>query len=86
MIAVVTSSTVIAYALYTVSDETVRKFGTRNLQLTIPLVLYGIFRYLYLIHQKNMGGSPDRVLLTDKPLLAAVVLWAGMVFYILYLA
>lgn len=86
MIAVVTSSTVIAYALYTISDETVHKFGTKNLQLTIPLVLYGIFRYLYLIHQKNMGGSPERTLLTDKPLLLAILFWAGMVFCILYVA
>lgn len=85
MIAVVTSSTVMAYALYTISDETVRKFGTKNLQLTIPLVLYGIFRYLYLIHQKNMGGSPEKVLFTDKPLLLSIAFWAGMVLYILYL-
>lgn len=84
MIAVVTSSTVMAYALYTISDETVRKFGTKNLQLTIPLVLYGVFRYLYLIHQKNMGGSPEKVLLTDTPLLLSIAFWAGMVFCILY--
>jgi len=84
MIAVVTSSTVIAYALYTVSEETVKKFGTKRLQLTIPFVLYGIFRYLYLIHRKNEGGRPERTLLADKPLMADIALWAGTAFYILY--
>ena len=85
MIAVVTSSTVIAYALYTVSEETVGKFGTKNLQLTIPFVLYGIFRYLYLIHRKHEGGRPERTLLADKPLMADIALWAGTAFCILYL-
>ena len=63
MIAVVTSSTVMAYALYTMSERTIREVGTRYLGLTIPFVLYGIFRYLYLIHQREQGGSPTRILL-----------------------
>ena len=75
MISVVTASTVMAYALYTMSPETVAKFGTNNLDLTIPFVLYGIFRYLYLIHQKELGGDPTRILFTDRPLIINIILW-----------
>jgi len=85
MIAVVTASTVMAYALYTVSAETVAKFGTRLLGLTIPFVLYGIFRYLYLVHIKGEGGSPERSLLQDKPLLIDITLWVMASGLILYL-
>lgn len=85
MIAVVTASTVVAYALYTMSTETVTKFGTKNLEFTIPFVLYGIFRYLYLIHQRKVGGSPERVLLSDWPLLLDILLWVVAVGIILYL-
>jgi hypothetical protein len=84
MISVVTSSTVIAYALYTMSEETVKKFHTDNLKFTIPFVIYGIFRYLYLIHQKNEGGSPEMVLLTDKPLIINLLLYGLVVGFILY--
>lgn len=75
MISVVTSSTLVAYCLYTISDVTAAKFGTRNLVLTIPFVLYGIFRYLYLIHKKTSGGSPEDLIISDPPLLISVVLW-----------
>jgi 4-hydroxybenzoate polyprenyltransferase len=75
MISVVTASTVVAYCLYTISEETVTKFGTKNLILTVPFVLYGIFRYLYLIHLKDEGGSPEHLILKDKPLLADIFLW-----------
>jgi len=85
MIAVVTASTLVAYALYTMSSETVSKFATKNLEFTIPFVLYGIFRYLYLIHQRKVGGSPERVLLSDKPLLLDILLWGVAVGIILYL-
>ncbi len=85
MISVVTASTVITYTLYTVADETVSKFGTDRLKYTIPFVLYGIFRYLYLIHQKNEGGSPEKVLLNDFPLLLCILLYGITVGLILYL-
>ncbi len=75
MISVVTASTVVAYAFYTLSPEVVDKFGTHWLSLTIPFVLYGVFRYLYLIFHKEMGGSPTKLLLTDPPLLLCVLLW-----------
>ena len=84
MISVATASTVIAYALYTMSAETIEKFHTDNLKYTIPFVLYGIFRYLYLIHQKNEGGSPERILLNDKPLLLNIILYLITVWLFLY--
>ena len=84
MIAVVTASTLIAYAVYATSAETAEKLGTTRLGLTIPFVLYGIFRYLYLVHQKRAGGSPAALLVTDRPLLACVALWAASVAVILY--
>ncbi len=59
MIAVVTASTLVAYAVYATSPETAQRLGTTRLGLTIPFVLYGIFRYLYLVHQKRAGGSPS---------------------------
>jgi 4-hydroxybenzoate polyprenyltransferase len=84
MISVVTASTIVAYAFYTVSPETVAKFHTHLLGLTLPFPLYGIFRYLYLVHQKEGGGSPAEMLLTDRPLLICVALWALTVAFIIY--
>jgi len=84
MIAVVTASTIVAYAFYTVSPDTVQKFGSDRLVLTLPFPLYGIFRYLYLVHQKEGGGSPSDMLLTDRPLLLCVGLWAAVVAIIIY--
>jgi len=85
MIGVVTASTLIAYCLYTISEETVRKFGTKNLIYSTPFVLYGIFRYLYLIHQQGKGGSPEELVLKDKPLLVDILLWISSIVVILYL-
>jgi 4-hydroxybenzoate polyprenyltransferase len=84
MISVVTASTLIAYVFYTISPETEQKFGTVWLGLTIPFPLYGIFRYLYLVHQRKGGGSPADLLLTDRPLLICVTLWAVVVALIIY--
>ena len=84
MIAVVTASTLIAYSVYAISPETAARLGTPRLGLTIPFVLYGIFRYLYLVHQKRGGGSPAAMLLTDRLLLACVALWATSVVVLMY--
>jgi 4-hydroxybenzoate polyprenyltransferase len=84
MISVVTASTLVAYAFYTVNAETVEKFHTTRLALTLPFLLYGIFRYLYLVHQKEGGGSPAEMLLNDRPLLVCVALWALAVALIIY--
>ena len=61
----------------------VSKFGTDRLVWTLPFVLYGIFRYLYLVHRKDEGGNPSRVLLNDRPLLAAVAFWTAAVIAII---
>ena len=84
MIAVVTASTLITYSFYSISPEVATRFGTAWLGLTIPFPLYGIFRYLYLVHQKAGGGNPTELLLSDRPLLACVTLWAITVILIVY--
>jgi 4-hydroxybenzoate polyprenyltransferase len=84
MIGVVTASTLIAYAFYTISPEVVQRFGTDRLIYTVPFVIYGIFRYLYLIHQREEGGNPSELLVTDRPLLGCLALWALAVVIILY--
>jgi 4-hydroxybenzoate polyprenyltransferase len=84
MIAVVTASTVVSYALYTLAPETVSKFGTDRLVWTLPFVVYGILRYLYLVHQKEGGGNPTEVLLNDRPILVTVALWAATVVTLIY--
>jgi 4-hydroxybenzoate polyprenyltransferase len=84
MTSIVAASTVITYALYTVSESTRMRFHTENLIFTIPFVLYGIFRYLYLIHTKREGGNPETILVTDKPLYIDILLWiciAGIILY-----
>lgn len=84
MIAISTACTVMAYALWTMWPGTVEKFGTRGLFWTVPFVCYGIFRYLYLVHQKNRGGAPSRIFLTDVPLIINILLWIIAVIAILY--
>jgi len=77
-ISVVLGATVVAYALYTVAPGTVAKVGSDWLIATVPLVLYGLFRYLYLLHRHELGGSPTRALLTDVPLALCVLLWLAV--------
>jgi 4-hydroxybenzoate polyprenyltransferase len=84
MIAVVTASTVVAYAIYTVSPEVREKLGTDQLYLTVPFVLFGIFRYLYLVHQREQGGNPTQLLLSDQPMLLDVLLWILTASVLLY--
>jgi 4-hydroxybenzoate polyprenyltransferase len=84
MISVVTASTVTTYSLYTMSPETVAKFHTRLLPLTLPFVLYGIFRYLYLLYRRDLGGSPSDLLVTDKALLFDALLWMLATLAIIY--
>lgn len=84
MIAVVTAATVIAYAIYTIWPATVDKFHTGNLIYTVPFVVFGLFRYMYLVLMRNKGGSPSEVLLSDFPLVADIILWivvAGIILY-----
>jgi len=85
MIVVAAASALIGYCLYAISEETIEKFGSSYLILTTPFVFYGIFRYLFLVHQKRKGGSPEEILIKDIPLLTNILLWIGAVFIILYL-
>jgi 4-hydroxybenzoate polyprenyltransferase len=84
MIVAVAAATLIAYAIYTIWGETVVKFGTDRLIYTVPFVVYGLFRYMYLVMLRNRGGSPSEVLLSDVPLIVDIVLWiivAGLLIY-----
>ncbi len=84
MIGVVTASVVVMYMLYSFSTEVSTRLGTENLFITIPFVVYGIFRYLYLIHKEDKGGSPTNILITDMPILITVILWIITVILVLY--
>ena len=81
MITIVTAATIMAYSLYTFEGPT----GNHRLMITIPLVLYGMFRYLYLIHMRMEGGSPEEVLLRDRHMLGTVVLCTGAIIFVLYI-
>lgn len=83
LVAVVTGATVLAYSVYTIAPETLAKFHGRPLYLTIPFVLYGIFRYLYLMYARDQGGNPSEHLLRDHATFLNVVLWAAVVMAIL---
>jgi len=85
MIAIVTSSTLLAYALYVFSPEVADKLGTRYMGLTLPFVLFGIFRYLYLVHQRGKGESPTDVVVRDLPLVMTFVLWGVACLVALYI-
>ena len=84
MINVVTASSVVAYALYAVAPETVEKYHTEDLIYTIPLVLYGVFRYLYLMYQRPGERNPTEAILRDPPFLINMLLWGLAVVWIVY--
>ncbi len=85
MLRLVTTSTFLIYLLYTIEAPTIRVADTNLALLTVPFVLYALFRYLYLIHVRNEGSAPDEVLLSDRPLLAAIILWGLTFVTIIYL-
>jgi len=84
LILIMASSTLVVYVIYTGDQEVVERFGTGRLYLTVPFVVYGLFRYMYLVHKHDGGGDPSRTLLTDGPILATVVLWGLVSTGILY--
>ncbi len=86
LIPVMAASTLMSYCLYTISERTVAELGSTRLMYTIPFVIYGLFRYVYLIHRHGHGGAPDRTLLRDRPLLLTVVLYAITAAAIIYFA
>jgi 4-hydroxybenzoate polyprenyltransferase len=85
MIGITAAATVMSYALYTASEETVERFHTRALFLTLPFVLYGVFRYLYLMYHAGRGGDPVETAFGDRATLVNLLLWTAAVVVILYL-
>jgi len=75
LIAVVTASTLMAYALYTMDPGVQENLGTTKLIFTTPFVIYGIFRFLYLVHQKEQGGDTSEIIVTDMPFALNILLW-----------
>lgn len=84
ILTICSATSVITYSLYTVANETVQRFGNQHLIITMPFVMYGIFRYLYLIYTKNKGGDPTKLLLLDLPSILNGVLWITSIFYVIY--
>jgi len=82
LITIVSSTTIVAYSLYTFSAPNLPE--NHIMMLTIPFVMYGIFRYLYLIQVKHSGGAPEDVLLSDRPLQASIILWGISVLVVFY--
>jgi hypothetical protein len=83
MIAISAAGVIVSYSLYTVSPDTVRLHGTDDLLLTLPFVLYGMFRYIHRLHRSGGGGDPAADLLQDPHLAAAVVGWLGTTLWLL---
>lgn len=84
MINVTTASTVLAYALYAASPDTAEKLGTPHLVWTVPFVLYGIFRFLYLLYQRPEARNPTEAILFDLPFLANGAAWGALVLALIY--
>jgi 4-hydroxybenzoate polyprenyltransferase len=84
LILIVAGGAIITYTIYTCSPDVVEKFHTDKLYITLPFVVYGVFRYLHLIHHKTGGGDPSRTLVTDLPLLVTVFLWGISCVVIIY--
>jgi 4-hydroxybenzoate polyprenyltransferase len=83
-VAIVSGATVLSYALYTLAPDTIAKFGTDRLKYTIPLVLFGIFRYLYLVHRYGEGGQPERVLFRDRATQLNILAYVAVVAWAIY--
>lgn len=84
MINPLAAMSILAYALYTVDAATVAYHGTKRLSLTVPFVVFGVFRYLYLVHRHGRGDDPARLLFSDRQIIASGVLWAASVAAVLY--
>jgi 4-hydroxybenzoate polyprenyltransferase len=85
LIAICGGVIILAYALYTLSFEVIRKPKGNYMIYTVPFVVYGVFRYLYLMYMHKEGGDPTEIVISDKPLLINLLVWALSVFIILYL-
>lgn len=84
MMSISAASAILAYGLYTVAQETVSRVGSDRLKFTVPCVIYGVFRYLFLVHKRGAGGAPEKVLLGDVPLQADIALFIAIAGWALY--
>jgi len=78
------AASIVTYSLYTMALETIHRFGSQRLIMTTPFVLFGVFRYLYLIYTQNKGGDPTKLLSTDLPTIINGILWVLCIVYIIY--
>jgi hypothetical protein len=84
MLTIAAASTLMSYALYTIWPTTVAKFGTEQLIVTVPVVAYGVFRYLHLVKVSETSEDPSQVLLTDRPIQFTVATFLALAVWILY--
>ncbi len=84
MVSIATAGTIVSYSLYTLSEETIAKFGTNRLWITVPIVFYGVSRYLYRVYKHRDGGQPEEMIWKDKPLLACLAVYVVSVVLIIY--
>jgi 4-hydroxybenzoate polyprenyltransferase len=84
MMSISAACTILAYGLYTVSPETIARLGSDHLKLTVPCVIFAVFRYLFLVHKRGLGGSPEKVLLSDVPLIVDIIVFLGVAGWGLY--
>ncbi|MHB1676024.1 MAG: decaprenyl-phosphate phosphoribosyltransferase [Sulfuriferula sp.] len=84
MIVITAAGVIMSYSLYTMSPDTIRVHGTMNLIYTVPFVMYGVFRYIYLLHQQGGGGDPSRDVVRDPHLLGAVLVWGCATFWLIH--
>lgn len=84
LISIVASAIIVTYSLYTLAPETIAKFNTGNLVFTVPFVLLGVFRFLYLVYKKEKGGSAEKLMLTDLYLILVMLGWISTAFIVIY--
>lgn len=84
ILTICSSTAVVTYSLYTMAAETVLRFGSQKLIITMPFVMYGVFRYLYLIYTQNKGGDPTKLLLRDTSSIINIILWILIILYEIY--
>jgi hypothetical protein len=75
----------LTYALYTRADQTIERVGSRAMLITIPFVIYGVFRYLFLIHRRQAGGDPVQILFRDRPTMLNLLFWILTAAVVIYL-
>jgi 4-hydroxybenzoate polyprenyltransferase len=85
LMVILAATTLLSYTIYTCSVEVVQRIGTDKLYVTLPFVVYGLFRYFYIVHTRDGGGDPSRTLIKDLPLMVTVLLWGFSCIAILYL-